>query len=175
MNKGIEQIITELVELGFSERKIINHLKKIKDDMMPLEKELSDEKSKMYNVLINEMLFGGVFGIKSPSKPLLGLRKILTQKYKSEYVYFALTRILSNNYFYKEYYEKTDEEKSNILMYKIKEKNIQLRDEFVLNNSVKIKEPSVSIANLEEVDDFDTTEKDLTPTYYVKEGEREWI
>jgi hypothetical protein len=174
---ALDKIIADLKELGMTERKIINALKRIKEDMTATDKVETSPMSKEFNVRINEMLFSnGAFGINTPSKQLLGLRKILTDRYGSVYVYFALSRIVADRYFYKEYYDKNDEEKSNLLMYRLRENNVRLRDEFEMINTVRAKEPSIDLQylNIEEEEELNDSDKDLVPTYHA-EGDVEWI
>lgn len=138
-SKSIDKIIEEIVGLGFSERKILNKLKEIKSDLINHD-ILDNENTKESNKLINSLLFDGSFMIKYPSSPLLGYVKKLKLQFGSKCVYYILSNILMSDYFYNGYYEKNDIEKSNFLMYHIKEKLSNLIIDY--NNSLReIEEP----------------------------------
>ncbi|MGL6185496.1 MAG: hypothetical protein ACRC1T_08980 [Clostridium chrysemydis] len=134
ISKSIEKIILELVDLGYSEKKILNRLKEIKEDLITTDNQ-SFEDNKKYNVHINSLIFGGRFDIINPSKPLLGLIKNVKRIYGSECTYYILYRILTDCYFTNQIYEKTDLEKNNWLMYLIKEKCDLYAKDFINCNS----------------------------------------
>lgn len=118
MTKGLEKIISELVELGYSERKIINRLKEIKETLITENTKGTEDKT--YNKLINGLLFGDTLNIDNPSNALLGLIKNTKKQYGSEFVYYLLSNLIIDKYWIKEVYEITDEKRSNWLMYLIK-------------------------------------------------------
>lgn len=120
-SKGIETIIAELIELGYSERKIANRLKEIKEDLIKEEEDCFFD-NKKHNKLINGLLFGGRFCIENPSQPLLGLVKSIKKVHGSEFVYYMLYSILTECYFNSQIYDKTEYEKCNWLMWLMREK-----------------------------------------------------
>lgn len=136
ISKKLESEILELIELGYSERKIINRLKEIKKDLINEEKDYDYSNDKKFNKYINGLLFGGSFYIDSPSQPLLGLVKNVKKSYGSEYCYYLLYQLLTEQYFNNQIHDKSDYDKSNWLMYLIKEKNEKYLYEFE-----KISEP----------------------------------
>lgn len=144
MNKNISKIIEELVDMGYSERKILNRLKEIKESLVKEESdiELSIDKAeeKRYNKLINGLLFGNSFYIEQPSTQLLGLVKNVKKVYGSEFCYYLLYNILSEKYFNNQTHSKTDCEKCNWLMYLIKENNEKYYNDFI-ESSKNCKEP----------------------------------
>lgn len=132
-SKSIELVIVELVELGYSERKILNRLKDIKKDLINEDEDCFLD-SKKHNILINSLLFGGRFVIDEPSQPLLGLVKSIKKKYGSEFVYYMLYRVLTECYFNNQIYEKSNYEKCNWLMYLMKDKQDRYFREFTTSN-----------------------------------------
>lgn len=126
ISKSIETIIEELIELGYSERKILNRLKDIKSDLISVEDEIDCNDNKKYNKLINGLMFGGRFTIESPSRALLGLIKNIKKEHGSEFVYYLLYSILTRDFFNSQIYTKTDYEKCNWLMWLMAEKQASL-------------------------------------------------
>ncbi|MGL4425989.1 MAG: hypothetical protein ACRCZ0_07005 [Cetobacterium sp.] len=120
-SKGIEKIVSELLELGYSERKIINRLKDVKESLVTEDRDCFCD-SKEHNKMINGLLFGGRFCIEKPSMPLLGLVKAIKNLHGSEFAYYVLYSILTRHYFNNQIYDKCDNEKCNWLMYLIKDK-----------------------------------------------------
>lgn len=120
-SKSIESIIEELKEMGYSERKILNRLKDIRDELVS-EKDCGVADNKEYNKMINGLLFGGRFDIKNPTMPLMGLVKQVKKSKGSEFTYFLLSNILLKDWFFNGIYDRNDGEKSNLLMYHIKDK-----------------------------------------------------
>lgn len=138
ISKKIEDAILELIELGYSERKIMNRLKEIKKELIGEEIDFDYNNDKKFNKYINGLLFGGAFYIESPSQPLLGLIKNIKKMYGSEYCYYLLYQILTEQYFNNQTHDKSDNDKSNWLMYLIKEKNDKYLHEFShINKSCK--------------------------------------
>ncbi|MGL5962637.1 MAG: hypothetical protein ACRCZ0_11910 [Cetobacterium sp.] len=138
-SKSIENIINELKEMGYSERKVLNRLKDIRDEMIG-EKDCGADDNKEYNKLINGLLFGGRFDITYPSMPLIGLVKQVKKTRGSEFTYFLLSGILLKGWFFNGLYDRNDIEKSNLLMYHIKDK-MQTFAEDYRKSMAPIKEP----------------------------------
>lgn len=130
ISKKLEDEILELVELGYSERKIINRLKEIKKDLINEDKDFDINNNKEFNKYINGLLFSGAFYIECPSQPLLGLVKNIKKLYGSEYCYYLLYKLLTEQYFNNLIHDKSDNDKNNWLMYLIKEKNDKYLYEF---------------------------------------------
>lgn len=115
------KIIKECEDNGISQLMVKNMIKKHLDEMR-VDSEISEEKEKLaqrkkYNVLINELLYDGYFHL-IPSFHLLKLIKVYKNKYGYKFLYFLLTEV-KNDLIFNGYHDKTNEEKSNILMYKI--------------------------------------------------------
>lgn len=143
MNKNIEKIINELVDLGYSERKILNRLKEIKNELIKDEDgDFVEDKnvSKQYNKLINSLVFGPSFYIEKPTPQLLGLLRNIRKVYGSEYCYYILYNILTDRYFNYQIHEKSNDEKCNWLMFLLKENNDRYYNNFVETSKV-CKEP----------------------------------
>lgn len=137
----LESIVNELIELGLTERKIINRLKSIKEELIQHDLNSNGElNEKEYNKFINGLLFSGSFFINKPSTALLGYIKSIKKEFGSKFVYYVLSNILTGNYFYNGYHEKSDNDKSNYLMYITREKLPTLLIDYN-NGVVEIQEP----------------------------------
>ncbi|MGL4210631.1 MAG: hypothetical protein ACRCRT_03700 [Cetobacterium somerae] len=172
MTKSLEKILFDLEDLGFSERKVVNYLKKIKEDLVVQAEDDRDvDVEKYYNKSINELLFCGKFDIEVPTQKLLGLRKILTKQRGAEYVYFLLTWIIRNDFFFKEYHDKTDEEKSNLLMFKMREYNVKVSDEYARTKTPP-KEPMIDKDMLNQyTEDENDMSYTFTPPLFIETGD----
>lgn len=115
----IKAKVDHLVELGFSKRKIV----KLLNEQIKLLEDVSvkGEQDKEINKIINAMLFDGDFIIVKPSSALLGLIKKIRLAKGSKQTFDLLTTV-KGEYFFSGIYEKSDEEKSNRVMYLIKQK-----------------------------------------------------
>lgn len=139
VSKSIEKIIGELVILGLTERKILNRLKDIKNDLITEDVECFED-NKKFNKLINGLMFGGKFYINNPSQPLLGLIKTVKKLYGSEFTYYLLYNILTKDYFNNQIHDKSEYEKCNWLMYLIKTNTEKCFEDFK-NINKACKEP----------------------------------
>lgn len=135
IGKNMLSVIEELKTLGITERKLLNYLKKYRDEVR-LDKKKTKENDLKFSPLINGLLFDGRFDIQNPSSKLLHYISNLKKEYSSGFVYYALTEILDNLY-YKDgrIHTLSDDDKSNFLMFYLnKNKEIYIRDYNNINN-----------------------------------------
>lgn len=137
ISSSLEKIVNELIELGFSERKIINRLKKIKDE--ELIAHMDSESDKNINKKINSLLYGGKFYIDEIEPELRKYVSNIIKTYGSRFCYYVLSNILLNKYFVNNIYDKNDSEKSYWLLYLIKNNILQYWKDF--NSNQNCEEP----------------------------------
>lgn len=128
-------VIEELKTLGITERKLVNHLRKYRDEVK-LEESKTKTNELKFSPLINGLIFDGRFDIQNPSAKLLHYISSLKKDYGSGFVYYALVEILDNLY-YKDgrIHTLSDDDKSNFLMFYLnKNKEVYLRDYNMINN-----------------------------------------
>lgn len=133
LSSNLEKIINELIEMGFSERKIINRLKKIRDE--ELITNIKTESDKTINKKINSLLYGGSFYINDIEPELRKYVSNITKTYGSRFCYYVLSNILLNKYFVNNIYDKNDSEKCYWLLYLIKNNILQYWNDFNYNQN----------------------------------------
>lgn len=133
ISSSLEKIVNELIEMGFSERKIINRLKKIRDE--ELITNVSSESEKNINKKINSLLYGGKFYIEEVEPELRKYVSNIIKNYGSRFCYYVLSNILLNKYFVNNIHDKDDSEKSYWLLYLIKNNILQYWKDFNYNQS----------------------------------------
>lgn len=128
-------VLDELESMGISERKILNHLKKFRDEIF-LQNKTDKAMDIQFNSYINELIFDGRFCITRPSQELMYYLDYLKKQYGSNTLYYMLTRVLEIYFQKGKVYEMTDEKKSQVIMYFLKNNQEQYLNDFVDMNKV---------------------------------------
>ena len=136
VGRSLQKVLDELEEIGVSERKILNYLKKYKNDM-ELELKRNKKNDIVYNSIINDMIFDGRFDILNPTNELLNYLTSIKKEYGGDVLYYSLTRVLDDNYYRTgKIHSMNDIEKCRVIMYFLKQNLPTYVEDFVELNRV---------------------------------------
>ena len=129
VGKALQNILDELENLGFSERRVLNLLKSKKNEILMGKEDKKD--AIKFNSLINDMIFDGRFDILNPTTELLHYLNYLKSEYNNSFVYYCLSEILMNQYYTQgKIYEMNDEGRCRVIMYFLKNDLEKYLEEF---------------------------------------------
>lgn len=133
IGKALQNVLDELENLGFSERKVLNLLKAKKNEII-MGKE--DKKNSIkFTALINDMIFDGRFEIENPTTEFLHYLSYLKSTYNNSFVYYCLSEILMNQYYTQgKVHEMNDNDRCRVIMYFLKNNLEKYLDEYTSIN-----------------------------------------
>lgn len=131
---SIQKILDELEQIGISDRKILNYLKKWKEELI-IQKDKNKIKNIEFNTYINNLIFDGKFDIMTPSNEFLQYLSLLKTQYNNEFVYYCLSQILMNDYYsIQKIHEADDSKKCGYIMYFLKKNLNQYIEDYNICN-----------------------------------------
>ncbi len=120
IGKALTEVLNELETMGVTERKLLNHLKQYRD-VLKIQKDKDKLQEIQFKSCINNLIFGGRFYIDNPTRELLHYMNNLQSTYNSKVLYYMLTRILEDGYFYQgKIYNMDDNGRCQFVMYLLK-------------------------------------------------------
>lgn len=120
IGKALTKVLDELEIMGITERKLLNHLKQYRDELK-MQKDKDKLQEIQFKSHINNLIFGGRFYINNPTKELLHYMSNLQSTYNNKVLYYMLTRILEDGYFYQgKIYNMDDNGKCRFVIYLLK-------------------------------------------------------
>lgn len=136
VGKAMQQVLDDLEDLGVSSRKVLNCLKKFKEEMI-LENKKNKKEDITLTTEINKLLFDGRFDIDSPTQELLMYINNLKKQYGAGVIYYGLVDIL-DNYYYKNnnVHDMTDTDKCRYIMYFLKQNLDKYMRDYIEINQV---------------------------------------